>query len=255
MSRMDPVAASGFGAAAGHYARSRPAYARPSIGLVKEAMPAGRVLDLAAGTGILTGQLSRSGLDVIAVEPLAEMLTQLRRALPGVPAMRAAAESLPVGANALAGVTAAQAFHWFDAPAALAEAARVLRPDGVLALLWNERDESVPWVRDLTDLVHHRSGGRPYSDHRDHAWEDVVARTRLFGEARTTSFDNPVPSSPVGVAERVRSTSFVAVMPELEREALLAEVKQLVATTPELAGRDRFDYPHRTRVYLWTARG
>ena len=50
-------------------------------------------------------------------------------------------------------VIVAQAFHWFDAGGALAEIARVLRPDGGLALVWNARDEAVPWVAELTRAI------------------------------------------------------------------------------------------------------
>ncbi len=208
------------------------------------------MLDVAAGTGILTGQLLRAGRAMVAVEPLPEMLAQLRRSLPAVPGLQATAEALPFADGSFAGVTAAQAFHWFDAPAALAEAARVLEPGGVLAMVWNVRDESVPWVGELTDLIHERSGGRPYHDHREQPWEEVVAATGLFGEVQVARFANPVASSPALVAERVRSTSFVAVMDDAARESLLAEVAALVATADATAGRDRFDYPHDTVVYL-----
>jgi len=146
VSHVNPVAAGGFSSAAGHYARSRPTYAARAVGLLKESIPPGPVLDVAAGTGILTGQLLRAGRALVAVEPLPEMLAQLRRSLPAVPGLQATAEALPFADGSFAGVTAAQAFHWFDAPAALAEAARVLEPGGVLAMVWNVRDESVPWV-------------------------------------------------------------------------------------------------------------
>lgn len=249
---VNPVSAGGFAAAAGHYARSRPAYARGAIGLLTDAIAPGPILDLAAGTGILTGQLLRAGREVLACEPLPEMLAQLRLALPDAPAVVGSAESLPVATATVSGVCVAQAFHWFDAPRALDEIARVLRPGGTMALVWNVRDESVPWVRELTDIVERRSGGRPYSDHRDHHWEDVVAACASFGDAIVERFANPVTSSPAALQERVRSTSFVAVMDPVGREALLREVAALVRHTPELAGRERFDYPHDTVVYLWS---
>ena len=250
VSHVNPVAAGGFSAAAGHYARARPTYARPAVGLLKESIPAGAVLDLAAGTGILTGQLFRAGRAVVAVEPLGEMLAQLRLSLPAVPCLQAAAEALPFADGSFAGVTVAQAFHWFDAPSALAEIARVLEPGGVLAMVWNVRDESVPWVRELTDLVHVRSGGRPYDDHREQPWEDVVAASGWYAPVAVARFANPVASSPALVAARVRSTSFVAMMDDAERESLLAEVADLVGSADGIAGRDHFDYPHDTVVYL-----
>jgi len=253
VSGMDPVAAGGFSTAAGHYARSRPGYARPAVGLLKESIPAGPVLDLAAGTGILTGQLRRAGRDVVAAEPLPEMLAHLRRALPEVPAVACVAEALALRDGSFAGVTVAQAFHWFDAPAAVAEVRRVLVPGGVLAMVFNVRDESVPWVRDLVDLVERASGGRPYPGGRGPGWGDVVADAGGFGAPAVHRFDNPVASSPEALVRRVRSTSFVAVMAEEARERLVAEVVGLVGRTEELAGRPAFADPHVTEVHLWAA--
>ena len=244
---MDPVAAGGFAAASPTYARIRPAYARRAVGLVKESCPrGGHVLDVAAGTGILTGQLSRAGLSVTAVEPLDQMIRHLRRALPAVPAVRATAEALPLVRSSVDALTVGQAFHWFSSDVALGEASRVLRPDGLLALLWNVRDQSVPWVGELTELVEARSGGRPYSDHREFDWADVIAATGRFGEVHVDRFANPVATTVAGVVDRVRSTSFVAVMAEADRAALLAEVAELLDAHEELRGT--FDYPHHTVV-------
>ncbi len=251
MGDMHPVSAGGFAAAAGVYARSRPTYARGAIGLLKSSIPDGEVLDVAAGTGILAGQLVRAGCNVMAAEPVQEMNAQMRRSLPEVPSVAAVAESLPFVSGHFAGLTVAQAFHWFDAGAALKECARVLREDGVLALLFNVRDESVPWVARLTELMEEHSGGRPYTDRRERSWEEVVADSGLFGTPIVERFANPVGSSPRALLDRVRSTSFVAVMEPDAREVLLGEVSELMRNTPELAGRETFEYPHITESYLW----
>lgn len=213
-------------------------------------MRGGRVLDLGAGTGILTGQLRRAGLDVVAVEPLAAMVHQLRLALPDVPVAVAVAESLPLRAGSVEGLCVGQAFHWFDAPVALGEAARVLRSGGTLALVWNVRDDSVEWVRALDELVADRAGGRPYTDHRDLPWVDVVAAsgdfTVLGGELRVP---NPVPASVDAVIDRLRSTSFVAALDDPPRTSLLEAARELLVGSFGLAGR--FDYPHQTVLEMW----
>jgi len=249
-----PIAAGGFAAAAPTYARIRPTYARAAVGAVADlarhrAGPA-RVVDVAAGTGILTGQLARLGLDCTAVEPLAPMARQLRLALPATPVVHATAEALPFAAAAFQLYTAAQAFHWFDAPAALDEAARVLAPGGDFALLFNVRDETVPWVRELTALVEERTGGRPYHDHRERPWSDVVAASGRFSALSEQRFANPVPTDAAGVLDRLRSTSFVASLATPEREQLLDDATTLLATHAELSGR--FEYPHETVLYLCT---
>lgn len=251
MTTMHPVSAGGFSSAAGEYARVRPAYARGSIGLLAESIPDGAVLDVAAGTGILTGQLLRAGRSVVGLEPLEAMVAQFRRALPGVPAVSGLAEALPFAARTFAGVTIAQAFHWMDHARAVVEARRVLEPGGVLALLWNARDERVTWVHELTELIERRSGGRPYSDHREQPWEEIVGGDPALEHLGTHRYANPVASSPDLVVARVLSTSFVAVMDQRSRDALAAEVRSLLEREEATRGRRKFDYPHDTVVYLW----
>jgi SAM-dependent methyltransferase len=244
---IDPVAAGGFSSAAATYARIRPAYARAAIGALRDDVPGGELVDVAAGTGILTGQLVRAGLRAVAVEPLDAMARQLRLSLPAVPVALGVAEELPLAAGVADLLTVAQGFHWFDHGPALAEAARVLRPGGELALLWNVRDESVPWVHELTELVEHRTGGRPYDDHREHRWEDVIAASGRFGEVTLDRYPNPVATTVGGVLDRLRSTSFVADLDDGPRAALLDEAAALLAGHPELTGT--FDYPHDTLLY------
>lgn len=245
-----PVAAGGFSSAASTYARIRPAYARNALGELIDTIrgegPRARVVDVGAGTGILTGQLSRVGIDCLAVEPLAAMAHQLRLALPAVPVALGAAERLPLRDGAAVVYTAAQAFHWFDPGPALDEAARVLRPGGWLCLLWNVRDQTVPWVAELTDLVEQHSGGRPYEDHRERPVEDVLGASGHFGPVEVLRYANPVPAGVEAVLDRLRSTSFVAAMDPAPREDLLTAARELLAAH----GLDgEFDYPHETVSY------
>ena len=103
------------------------------------------VLELGAGTGKLTEQLVALGHDVHATDP-DPRCSHPRGALPGVRASQAPAEEIPAGDASYDVVVGAQAFHWFDHDKALPEIARVLRPRGRLSLVWNQRDERIPWV-------------------------------------------------------------------------------------------------------------
>lgn len=105
-------------------------------------------LDLGAGTGKFTELLVRRAHDVVAVEPSQAMLAVLARKLPQVSTHLAPAEAIPVATTSQDLVTVAQAFHWFDKEPACAEINRILRPGGILGLLWNTPDPECRWDRE-----------------------------------------------------------------------------------------------------------
>jgi SAM-dependent methyltransferase len=246
-----PAAATGFERGADDYERSRPSYPPAALDHITSVMPIttrSRVLDLGAGTGKLTRLLLSTGAHLWAIEPVPAMRRKVTVLCPDVEILDGTAESIPLPDASLDAVLVAQAFHWFDQPVALAEIARVLRPHGGLSIIWNNRDTSVGWVQRFGDILTRHGGTRPYelSVRTDPA--PVVARSGLFTPVEVVSFANPVPASPDLVVARAASTSFVSALADGPRAACLAEVRELCATEPELAGRDRFDFPHVTYV-------
>lgn len=156
-----------FTGKAAFYDAARPAYAEAALDWMLERLhvpPGARVADVGAGTGIFTRQLLRRGLKVYAVEPNADMRAQAREHCAGEPGFRL----LPDGAEHTglpdAGVelvTAAQAFHWFDAAQFAVECRRILRPGGGVALLWNSRVEDAPVVQALAAVCRECCAGFP----------------------------------------------------------------------------------------------
>src|SRR5262245_57888935 len=136
--------ASSFGEVAEAYERARPGYPDDAVRWLTGAEPCD-VVDLGAGTGKLTRSLVGLGHRVIAVEPLPGMLEQLRGAVPRATALSGSAEAIPLADASADVVVCAQSFHWFDHETALPEIARVLRPGGRLALVWNTRDDRDPF--------------------------------------------------------------------------------------------------------------
>jgi SAM-dependent methyltransferase len=224
MSDVHPAAAKGFSRSADAYERGRPGYPRAALDWLADRLqlaPGTTVVDLAAGTGKLTRELVRTGAAVVAVEPVAEMRSLLpaeARTLEGT------AEAIPLDGGSVDAVTVAQAFHWFDGERALAEIHRVLRPDGVLALVWNRRG-SDPLNAAIEELVAPHRGDVP--THHGGAWRAAFERTRLFGPPETRSFENTQALDADGLADRVGSISFAAALDAGPREELLGRVRAL----------------------------
>ena len=248
--RIHETAAAGFSAGTEAYDRGRPSYPQEAVDLIVAELgihAGSTVVDLAAGTGKFTALLVQAGAKVVAVEPVAEMRTTLARTVPGVEVCDGTAEDVPRPDGFARAVTAAQAFHWFDADKALTEIARVLEPGGGLAFLWNRRDESVPWVRQMSEVLHWHEFG--HSDYDQVDWTAVVARSGLFTELQRRSFGYEQELDRQGLADRVRSISYVAALDEPQREEQVEHVLRLVDDKPE-----RFSLPYTTLVFWCSKR-
>ncbi|GAA1265200.1 class I SAM-dependent methyltransferase [Sphaerisporangium rubeum] len=245
------ILGSSFGAAAVLYGEHRPDYARAAVRWTVESGPGPRVLDLGAGTGKLTATLVAVGADVVAVEPDAAMLAELRRVLPGVRAVSGGAEAIPLPDASVDVVLAGNAMHWFDMDAAGPEIARVLAPGGVLAGLWNVLDDQVDWVAGLA-----RVSGSAVIGPRDTpaGWRAEAAAmlpgicgAGRFGSAEQAEFPHGQRRTAGSLVETFATRAGMLVMSGKEREATLGEVRAYLASRPETADGE-FTLPMRTCV-------
>jgi len=203
---------------ADEYERGRPGYALDAVAHIVQAFslgPESSVLDLGAGTGKLTRMLAEQGLKVTALDSSPEMLARLQGVLTGARTLEAKAESIPLPPASVDVVTAAQAFHWFDAMSALTEIHRVLRPRGGLALVWNQRDEGDPIQALLADLTDPPERTTPRGWKLDVA--ALIHESGLFGPVSSAEFRHVQPTSPDRLLDRLRSSSFVASLPPAQR--------------------------------------
>ena len=207
-----------FGAVAQAYDRGRPSYPADAVAWLLDG-DAKIVLELGAGTGKLTRQMVDQGHAVFATEKDPAMLEVLKQRVPEVSAKVAGAEEIPANDRSVDVVIAAQAFHWFDHDVAIPEMARVLKPGGHVALVWNFFDKRIPWVRKLLEVMGermHTSGS-----------QEILAESELFGEVESETFAFWQDVDRDTLVDIVASRSYIASLPEDERESKLDAVRAL----------------------------
>ena len=219
-----------FGTVAESYERGRPEYP-PAVAEALAAElalgPGTAVLDLAAGTGKLSGALLAAGLDVVAVEPQAPMREVLAAKLGPERVRDGLAEAIPLGERSVAAVTVADAIHWFKQDEALREIARVLRPGGGLAVLTTIPDwGSASWAHEVGTLIAGLRPSHPYFDGTP--WQQSVRASGRFGEPREVSMTWQREVNTEVIAAYVASMSWIAALEEPRRSQTLARITELV---------------------------
>ena len=243
---MKELLARSFERIAEAYEQGRPGYAEAALDAVD--LPADAVvLDLAAGTGKLTRQLVARFARVIAVEPLDGMRAVLERVVPEAEALKGSADAIPLEDASVDAVFVGEAFHWFAGDDVLREIARVLRPRGILAILFNQQDGDFepPLPEAFWDEVRSRRAREAAgAELQLGAVADSVPRARSSRSAET-GYPNPVELDRAMILAQVSSWSMIAALPDPDRTRLLAELGELV---PDRA------YVHRLRTDLFLTR-
>jgi SAM-dependent methyltransferase len=235
--------AASFDTAADTYERARPGYPEEAVTWLLAAQPRD-VLDLGAGTGKLTRALVGRVDTIHAVDPSPNMLAQLTAAVPEARTAVGTAEAIPLPDGSVDAVLAAQAWHWVDPARAVPEVRRVLRPGGVLGLIWNVRDESVPWVAELTSIMHGSAAEEFVSD--------GTGIPRDLGRVETLTVAWQRPFTRASLLDLVSSRSYVITATPEVRERLLARVGDLLDRHPDLADPADWSIPYRTEAFRIT---
>jgi SAM-dependent methyltransferase len=225
--------AAAFGDAAEAYEAGRPGWSAEAVDVAAARLGLSRgcaVLDLAAGTGKLTRELVERFSSVTAVEPLDGMRAVLSRVAPEARVLPGTAEAIPLGDASVDGVFVAEAFHWFDAPRAVAEIARVLRPGGGVAVLYNRRDydsSGVAWERECHDVFEaHMLPPDDVDAHDETAWK--AALREGIGPLREDSLESSHVTDAAGIEAAYASFSRLAALPPDRRRAALAAIRDVL---------------------------
>jgi SAM-dependent methyltransferase len=222
--------AQSFDQAAAEYERGRPGY--PAA--ILDVLPLGadaEVIDLAAGTGKLTRVLVERYRTVFAVEPLDAMRAILDEVVPTARSMSGTAQAIPLPDGSVDGVFVATALHWFSTDEAIAEIARVLRPGGVLAAVWNTVIDPPPLPESYMDYLRALEPVSPFHDGPGHPWTEPLRRGPFHDDQEATVEHEQVQTRE-GVLDFARSTSLIAHRPDDERERIMRDLDALLPEGP-----------------------
>jgi SAM-dependent methyltransferase len=235
-----------------NYVKYRPSYPPAVLELLRVKCALARtssVADAGSGTGILTELLLETGAEVFAVEPNQEMRAAAERLLSDYGRFRSVpgtAEETTLPTASVDLITASQAFHWFDVQKARRELARILKPRGWVALIWNERPlDAMPFLDDYEALL------------RRHAAEYDRVTSRRVNEPKIREFFGRSPGVAIfanrqtfdfaGLEGRLMSSSYAPEPGHPQYEPMIAGLRDLFERHHR-AGKVVF--PYRTLVYF-----
>ncbi len=240
-----------FGAVATDYDRVRPSPAPDALDWL---LPERRdlVVDVGAGTGIFSRALASRGAHVVAVEPDERMRAVLQENSPGIEAIAASGEAIPLPDASADGVFFSSAWHWMDPHKAVPEVARVLRDGGRFGVIWTSRDHESGWLRaeewfrDAAPEGNVLRGETPPGGRRRRR-EDSLPTGDPFTNIETQTFRYTRPMAPADFVDWLTTYSRVITAPAEARER--GRVRATAALAEQFPGATVIDVPMRSRCW------
>jgi ubiquinone/menaquinone biosynthesis C-methylase UbiE len=238
-----------FSSRVADYVRYRPTYPDAVFELLERECGLGagaQVADVGSGTGIFSKLLADRGAEVFGVEPNADMLAaadEFMRDNPRFHSITGTAEQTHLEDQSVDLITCAQAFHWFDQARALPEFKRILRPRGILFLVWNERKDSGEFLAGYEDALRTYCPEYLKVDHRNTQGQNLG---RFFKSMKRATFPLDQSFDEAGFLGRAASSSYVPREGQPGHEAFFAELRRLFVQH-QRGGRVTFE--HDTECY------
>jgi ubiquinone/menaquinone biosynthesis C-methylase UbiE len=189
-----------------------------------------RVLDVGCGNGAFAEMLHECGHEVFAIDRNLDTVAALPDRLGSRLHVVGQVESLPYLSCHFDVVTASQSLHRFAPGLALTEIARVLKPGGRLAVAYNTRDDTVPWVRRLIALMQQADPEAMKGDYGVDSL-DAIAESPYFADLERRNFRNWVPITREGLLAMVERRPSTARLDPAVRDQLLTDVGDLYDTS------------------------
>ncbi|XP_046548034.1 uncharacterized methyltransferase-like C25B8.10 [Haliotis rubra] len=247
-----------------HYDANRPTYTLETIDLIARELTQVEnikntkgiqyeVLELGAGTGIFTRKIFEKlpqGTRYLATEPSDSFLETLKGLSPNLDAKNCAADSIPLPDNSVKAVLCAQCFHWFSTKAALDEMRRVMVDQGKLVLVWNMRDVSVPWVKQIEGILATAAGEGADKLPTTFNWRKVFQGYSGFrNEAHQQKEGTPLEGTVEAIRNYYSTFSMICALEEEEQRQTLAKIRDILEQN--VAGKDIGKYPFNTEIFTY----
>ncbi|ENV00143.1 class I SAM-dependent methyltransferase [Acinetobacter variabilis] len=250
---LHPAAQQGFSTAAELYQQVRPDYPADLSPWLAETLSLpvdADLVDLGTGTGKFIPYLLPLSSHITAIDPVPEMLAQLKLAHPDIHTLEGMSHQLPLPDHSVNAVFCAQSFHWFSNLETLKELDRVLEPQGFLVLVWNQRDITVDWVKALADYIAPLEGDTPR--YHSGAWRKVFEEQNLFQPYAETQM-RQLQYGPVEqvVSKRLLSTSFIAALQKEQQQQLKQQFEKIIKNYTDKGAEDMINFPYITYVYVF----
>jgi SAM-dependent methyltransferase len=240
-----------FSSRVDNYIRYRPGYSREIIELLRSECgltPDSVIADIAFGTGIFTRLLLEDGNRVFGVEPNSDMRRageEFLRNFPNFTSIEGTAEETTLADHSVDSVTAAQAAHWFDLKKARLEFQRILKPNGWVVLIWNERRmDATAFLRDYEQLL--LKYGTDYQEIRHERTTGAIDTFFAPLPFRQRTFDWIQEFDYAGLEGRLLSSSYTPSASEPTHKPMLESLRQIF-DEHQKTGRVAFEYD--TKVF------